>query len=157
MAYRLAGSIEEQQQALQYLEWREKQYDKRVRVDIFTKDSADVPVVAGALVYLATDGPQNVNYLGPATLQDIAQQVAAAVGPSGPNYEYVLRLADAMRQVCCCCGGGWGFGRGERKGGCRGATQQAQSLDIRFGAATRQPTEWGALFDCVVSLMPWCV
>jgi cation transport protein ChaC len=76
VAYRLAGSHEQQQQTLQYLEWREKQYDKRVHVDIH--NSAGTAVVRGALVYLATDGPQNVNWLGPAPLQDIARQV----GPS---------------------------------------------------------------------------
>jgi cation transport regulator ChaC len=99
VAFRLAGSIEQQQKTLQYLEWREKQYDKRVHVDIYTRCSTDNPAVRGALVYIATDGPQNVNWLGPAGLQDIAKQVAAAVGPSGPNYEYIFRLADAMRKV----------------------------------------------------------
>jgi cation transport protein ChaC len=99
VAYRLAGSHEQQQETLQYLEWREKQYDRRVHVDIFTRSSGYTPAVQGALVYLATDGPQNVNWLGPAPLQDIAQQVATAAGPSGPNYEYVFSLADAMRKV----------------------------------------------------------
>jgi hypothetical protein len=104
-AYRLAGSIEQQQQTLQYLEWREKQYDQRVHADVYTRSSSSssssstVPAVKGALVYIATDGPQNVNWLGQAPLQDIARQAAAAVGPSGPNYEYVFRLADAMREV----------------------------------------------------------
>jgi cation transport regulator ChaC len=100
-AYRLAGSIEQQQQTLQYLEWREKQYDQRVRADVYThsSSSSSMPAVKGALVYIATDGPQNVNWLGPAPLEDIARQAAAAVGPSGPNYEYVFRLADAMREV----------------------------------------------------------
>lgn len=97
VAYRLAGSPEQQQQTLQYLEHREKQYDKRVHAAVHTQDGHIA--VADALVYLATDGPQNVNYAGPASLQDIAAQIATAVGPSGPNYEYVFRLADAMRQV----------------------------------------------------------
>jgi cation transport regulator ChaC len=106
VAFRLAGSIEQQQKTLQYLEWREKQYDKRVHVDIYTRHSTDRPAVQGALVYMATAGAQNVNWLGPAGLQDIAKQVAAAVGPSGPNYEYVFRLADAMRKVgICICKG----------------------------------------------------
>jgi cation transport regulator ChaC len=106
VAFRLVGSIEQQQQTLAYLEWREKQYDKRVHADIYTRSSSssssskgDTPVVRGALVYIATEGPQNVNWLGPAPLADIARQAAAAVGPSGPNYEYVFRLADAMRRV----------------------------------------------------------
>lgn len=49
-----------------------------------------------ALVYVAT--PDNENYLGPATEVEIARQVAVSFGPSGPNDEYVLRLADALRE-----------------------------------------------------------
>ncbi len=69
----MPGSHEQQEQTLAYLEHREKQYDKRVYVDIH--NSSGTAVVKGALVYLATDGPQNVNWLGPAPLQDIAKQV----------------------------------------------------------------------------------
>lgn len=108
VAFRLVGSLEQQQETLAYLEWREKQYDKRVHADIYTRSRSSssstdgVPVVRGALVYIATDGPQNVNWLGPAPLADIARQAAAAVGPSGPNYEYIFRLANAMQNVRGC-------------------------------------------------------
>jgi cation transport protein ChaC len=47
------------------------------------------------VVYLAT--PENHNYLGPAELPAIADQIARAHGPSGPNSEYLLRLAEALR------------------------------------------------------------
>jgi glutathione-specific gamma-glutamylcyclotransferase len=47
-----------------------------------------------ALVYLAT--PTNPDWLGEAPLEAIAQQVLRSVGPSGPNLEYVLRLAEAL-------------------------------------------------------------
>ncbi|MCU0656395.1 MAG: gamma-glutamylcyclotransferase [Polyangiaceae bacterium] len=50
-----------------------------------------------ALVYLA--GPSNPAYLGPAPLAQIADQVRSAHGPSGPNIEYLLRLADALREL----------------------------------------------------------
>ena len=49
------------------------------------------------LVYVAT--PANPNYLGPTALDEIAQQVRAARGPSGPNLDYVLRLAEALREM----------------------------------------------------------
>eukprot|EP00878_Enallax_costatus_P033514 GHUV01037002.1.p1 GENE.GHUV01037002.1~~GHUV01037002.1.p1 ORF type:complete len:134 (-),score=34.28 GHUV01037002.1:778-1179(-) len=99
VAFQLTGTEEEQQQTIRYLEWREKQYDQRKYCDICTADSPDTPVVQGALVYIASDSPSNVNWLGPAPLEAIAQQIAMAVGPSGRNHEYLFRLADFMREV----------------------------------------------------------
>lgn len=50
---------------MQYLEWREKQYDLRVRVDVFGRESFEVPIVKGALTYIASaDGVENLNYAG---------------------------------------------------------------------------------------------
>ncbi|EIE20454.1 ChaC-like protein [Coccomyxa subellipsoidea C-169] len=99
-AYLLAGSYEEQQNTLQYLEWREKQYDLRVRVNVYGKESSDEPIVKGALTYIASeDRTKNLNYLGTAPAEVIAQQIASAVGPSGPNYEYLYGLAQALEQV----------------------------------------------------------
>jgi cation transport regulator ChaC len=42
---------------------------------------------------------KNVNWLGAASLNEVAQQIARAHGPSGPNSEYLYRLADTMRKV----------------------------------------------------------
>ena len=53
----------------------------------------------GALVFIASHSPANANWLGQASREAIAQQVARAVGPSGPNWEYVYRLAAALREV----------------------------------------------------------
>ena len=84
----------------QYLEWREKQYDLRVRVDVFGKESSEQPVVRGALTYIASeDRTKNLNYLGTAPAEVIAQQIASAAGPSGPNHEYLYGLAQALEQV----------------------------------------------------------
>jgi cation transport regulator ChaC len=52
---------------------------------------------ASGLTYRAT--PDNPNYLGAAPLARIAEQVRASHGPSGPNVEYVLRLADALETL----------------------------------------------------------
>lgn len=48
------------------------------------------------LVYAAT--PKNTLYLGPAGLEQIAVQIASARGHSGLNVEYLIRLADFMRE-----------------------------------------------------------
>ncbi len=60
------------------------------------KASAAEPSVK-ALIYLATSS--NEEYLGPAPMAVMAQQIASSVGPSGPNYEYLYRLAAALREM----------------------------------------------------------
>ncbi|MFU8785188.1 gamma-glutamylcyclotransferase [Aliidiomarina sp.] len=49
------------------------------------------------LVYVA--GPDNEAYLGQASELEIAEHIARSVGPSGPNSEYLLKLATALRQL----------------------------------------------------------
>ena len=48
-------------------------------------------------VYIATPG--NEAWLGEADEQAIAREIAGAAGPSGPNDEYLLRMADALRAL----------------------------------------------------------
>ena len=52
---------------------------------------------ATGLVYVATE--DNAAFLGPADDQEIARQIAQSHGPSGPNHEYLLRLARALREL----------------------------------------------------------
>lgn len=83
---------------LHYLEWREKQYDQRARVDVYAQPDDALPALQGALVYIASDDTAaNANYAGPASLEAIAAQIAASRGPSGCNAEYLYKLADALR------------------------------------------------------------
>ena len=87
--------------ALAYLEEREKQYDVRLRADVFSfphSDDTTQPVVTQALVFVASpDRTRNVNYLGPAPVEEIAETIATRRGQSGPNCQYLFMLADAMR------------------------------------------------------------
>ncbi len=85
---------------MQELEWREKQYDVREHVPVFRSADDTSPLIDRALLYIASpDTAKNVNYLGPAPEEEIAQQIAWAHGPSGPNSEYLFRLAAAVREV----------------------------------------------------------
>lgn len=57
-------------------------------------------LVAGALVYVATsDTSKNVNWGGPRSLPEIAEQISQARGPSGPNYEYLFGMAQGLRDI----------------------------------------------------------
>ena len=84
--------------SVQELEWREKQYDQKVFADIYNADG-DI-IVKHALTYVGSSDPaKNVNWGGDAPLPDLAQQIASAVGPSGPNFEYLYKLADGLRGI----------------------------------------------------------
>lgn len=86
---------EERDAVLARLDHREKGGYARVESPVELLDEPRESV--RALVYIAT--PDNPNYLGPATDEEIARQVLASTGPSGPNHEYVLRLADALKEI----------------------------------------------------------
>lgn len=60
----------------------------------YTKDGSKKPFPV--LVYMAT--ADNINYLGPASLKELANQIVSASGTCGHNVEYVIRLADFMRE-----------------------------------------------------------
>ncbi|MDH5673127.1 MAG: gamma-glutamylcyclotransferase [Myxococcales bacterium] len=87
-------------QVIDRLDAREVGGYERVELRLRLDPVADVgraPALQPALTYIATE--DNENYLGPAPLEAIAAQVLGAQGPSGPNIEYVLRLAEAMRDI----------------------------------------------------------
>jgi glutathione-specific gamma-glutamylcyclotransferase len=90
VAYRVAPA--DLDAVLAGLDHREKGGYRRVVVDVHAASGAMLP---RALMYLATE--DNPNYVGPAPLPEIAARVRRCVGPSGPNTEYVLRLAEALR------------------------------------------------------------
>jgi cation transport protein ChaC len=92
MAYRVAP--QDVPEVLAGLDHREKGGYRRVEIDVHVPEGGTLP---GALMYLAAE--DNPSYVGPAPLPEIAERVRRCVGPSGPNVEYVLRLAEALRSI----------------------------------------------------------
>jgi glutathione-specific gamma-glutamylcyclotransferase len=76
-----------------HLDHREKNGYLRLATEIRFDDGASDE----GLVYIATE--ENAAYLGPASERDIAHQIARSRGPSGPNSEYLLELAKALRSL----------------------------------------------------------
>jgi len=89
--------------ALRNLEYREKQYDKRMVVDCFVQDADGEKVLCAAVTWIATSSKGNINWGGYAPLDDIADTIARASGPSGENKEYLFNLADAFRAAGVNC------------------------------------------------------
>ncbi len=75
-----------------FLDVRESGGFERLELEVTLRDGEDS---ARALVYVAPRG--NPNFLGPATLDAMAEQVRRARGRSGTNVDYVMRLAAALR------------------------------------------------------------
>jgi cation transport protein ChaC len=94
MAYRV--SSDQRAAVLANLDHRERGGFSREQVEV-RFGSARVADCVSALVYIATD--RNPNYLGPASEIEIANQIRASHGPSGPNLEYATRLADSLRAM----------------------------------------------------------
>jgi cation transport regulator ChaC len=76
-----------------HLDHREKNGYLRLAIDIAFDEGGSEE----GLVYIATS--ENAAFLGPATEREIAAQIATARGPSGPNSEYLLELARALRAL----------------------------------------------------------
>jgi glutathione-specific gamma-glutamylcyclotransferase len=76
-----------------HLDHREKNGYLRIATALHLDDGRCVE----GLVYVAAE--DNAAYLGPDSELAIARQVASAVGPSGPNKDYVYGLALALREL----------------------------------------------------------
>uniref|UniRef100_A0A0E0KR73 glutathione-specific gamma-glutamylcyclotransferase n=1 Tax=Oryza punctata TaxID=4537 RepID=A0A0E0KR73_ORYPU len=116
VAYKISTE-QDKQTALEYLEVREKQYDEKIYLDLYTDSSPKTPAVKNVMVYLATTNKEsNQNYLGPAPLEEMAKysayltcsivilqlnlrQIFLAEGPTGPNKEYLFKLEDALNKI----------------------------------------------------------
>ncbi|EHA14129.1 gamma-glutamylcyclotransferase [Halomonas sp. HAL1] len=92
MAYRITPEV------LAPLDVREKNGYLREKVPLtFTDVSSETPEQSEGLIYLASE--DNPAFLGEAPLDEIALQIANAHGPSGPNREYLVNLAAALREL----------------------------------------------------------
>jgi len=87
---------EEAEVILKNLDYREKGGYTREDVDVYIRGQTE-PVVQKAILYIATQ--RNVNFIGETPVQLIAEQIYKCVGPSGPNIDYLLNLADSMRRM----------------------------------------------------------
>ncbi|MFL6657684.1 MAG: gamma-glutamylcyclotransferase [Massilia sp.] len=76
-----------------HLDHREKNGYLRLATDILFDDGAREE----GLVYIATE--ENEAFLGEASELEIAHHIAGASGPSGPNRDYLLELAAALRAM----------------------------------------------------------
>ncbi|WP_097459976.1 gamma-glutamylcyclotransferase [Mangrovitalea sediminis] len=76
-----------------HLDYREKNGYIRIQTPLYFRDGTQ----ADGLVYIA--GEDNSAFLGPAPEADIAHQIAHSTGPSGPNRDYLLNLAKALRDL----------------------------------------------------------
>ena len=75
------------------LDHRERNGYTRMQVELEWVDGSR----AQAITYVA--GPDNPSYVGPAPLAEVVHQIAHAVGPSGSNREYLLRLAEHLHAL----------------------------------------------------------
>ncbi|PAA47824.1 hypothetical protein BOX15_Mlig014504g4, partial [Macrostomum lignano] len=91
-AYRLAE--DEVARVRSHLDEREKAGYGMLPIQFYPADRPGQPLAASVYV---NSGERH--YLGPQTVPSIAERVAIASGASGPNTDYVLRLAAAMRDI----------------------------------------------------------
>lgn len=100
-AYRVSGHDNEKL-VLSYLDLREQEYDQKAYVDLYKADCFETPALCNVLVYIgSSDLSRNKFWAGPAPLEVMAEQIAQAVGPSGPNYEYLFLLEESLRELDC--------------------------------------------------------
>jgi cation transport regulator ChaC len=93
LAYRVEG--DRCDEVLERLDHRESGGFDRIDVEVTLRDRGRDPIAA--TTYVAP--PSNPNYLGPAPMTAIAEQVRRSHGPSGANSEYALRLAESLREL----------------------------------------------------------
>ncbi|KAK2392291.1 ChaC family protein [Trifolium repens] len=99
-AYCVRGGPEKEKLAMQYLERRECEYDQKTLVNFYKEGDSLHPALTGVIVFTSTpDKENNIYYLGPAPVEDMARQIATANGPCGNNRDYLFLLEKAMHNL----------------------------------------------------------
>lgn len=88
MAYRVAHEV------FEHLDHREKNGYEHHRVDIHLLERDTT--VNGTLYVAGRDNPA---FIGPADPADMAEHILSAHGPSGDNLDYLLALAESLREI----------------------------------------------------------
>lgn len=91
---------DKQKEVIEHLDYREKNGYERCSVPFYPlgREEGGDDSMENIVIYVATK--DNVSYAGHKNdLNEIANQIFEAHGPSGSNREYLYRLADAMRQL----------------------------------------------------------
>lgn len=88
IAYRVAEEV------FSHLDHREKNGYQRHETPLYLSDRG--VTVPGVFYIAAADNPA---YLGPAAISELAAHIARSEGPSGSNSDYLLQLADALRDL----------------------------------------------------------
>ncbi|KAH9600620.1 Glutathione-specific gamma-glutamylcyclotransferase [Trypanosoma melophagium] len=100
VAYELPDDPAERDKILAKLDYRERGGYSRVEVipyNLYSREPLKIAAQAVCLCYMATE--DNSEYLGPDTEENIAAQILECAGASGPNSEYLFKLAQALRDL----------------------------------------------------------
>ena len=76
-----------------------------IRSTPISKDSAGIPepqsnvrpMIDDCMIYIGL--PSNPQFVGPESLDDVAQVIARSEGPSGPNPEYLFMLDEGLKEL----------------------------------------------------------
>lgn len=93
VAYKISSS--EIPAVTSHLDFREKGGYKQARVTFYPSDEDEQPF--DLTLYVGTE--DNPYFLGPAPVEEMAEQIFNSIGPSGNNKEYIFNLAEALRKI----------------------------------------------------------